>query len=520
MRIPQSFIQRLTAGTIGAMVLLLGSVLTHPGISAAELYSNGPLVTHPGEGFGGADASAVQSDLDLTTHGFNVSKAADLRLADDFEVPAGGWHVGSITFYVYVIGGGSTPPFAIDHVNLQIWDGPPGEAGSSVVWGDDNTNLLKDVEFSNIYRVSDKRDSNLIASNRPVMAVTASVDHVLAEGTYWLDWQVDGDGEDKFFTPPVTILGQVQKSGANGLQYTNGRWERALDSGTVTPHDFPFTIHEGQGAADITLTKQASQQTPVVGDDVTFTLAASNGTDADAVNVQVTDSLPAGLDYVSNSCGASFAAGTLSWDVGDLSAGDAQSCELTVTVLHVGQIVNTAALLIDGSTMADAAAAITAQAAPASGADLALSKTADAETAEVGDLVSYTLAVTNNGPDSASGVSVSDSLPAQLDYVSNSCGAAFSGNTLTWAVGSLANGATQNCELVAEVADAGVIVNAAVVTADTDDPNPANNRASATIRAGGASVAPIPTLGQWTLILMMLLLAGVGARELGWRRGQ
>ena len=57
-----------------------------------------------------------------------------------------------------------------------------------------------------------------------------------------------------------------------------------------------------------------------------------------------TDTLPAGLTYVSNDCGASFASPTVTWNIGALAAAASVTCNLTVTVTQGGTIVNTASI--------------------------------------------------------------------------------------------------------------------------------------------------------------------------------
>ena len=71
------------------------------------------------------------------------------------------------------------------------------------------------------------------------MADVVTVGTVLAPGTYWLDWQTGGTLASGPWAPPVTILGQTAKPGANGLQYTT-TWAAALD--TTFQQDLPFII--------------------------------------------------------------------------------------------------------------------------------------------------------------------------------------------------------------------------------------------------------------------------------------
>ena len=174
----------------------------------AVLWDNGPLVTNPGGGAGGADASALQTALGLSTYGFGHAVSSGFRVADDFTVPAGGWLVSDITFFAYQTG--STTTSTINNVNLRIWDGPPGQGGSNVVFGDTATNRLASSAWSNIYRVL---DTGLLDTARPVMADVATVNTFLPAGTYWVDWQTGGTLASGPWAPPVSIVGQTAKPG-------------------------------------------------------------------------------------------------------------------------------------------------------------------------------------------------------------------------------------------------------------------------------------------------------------------
>ena len=51
-------------------------------------------------------------------------------------------------------------------------------------------------------------------------------------------------------------------------------------------------------------------------------------------------------------------------------------------------------------------------------ADLAVTKTVSDATPNVGDQITFTVTLTNSGPDAATGVQVTDLLPAGLTFVS------------------------------------------------------------------------------------------------------
>jgi hypothetical protein len=203
----------------------------------AVLYDNGPLVTNPGGGAGGNDASALQTALGMNSYGLGQALSSGYRIADDFTVPAGGWQIDTITLFAYQTGSGTTS--TINHVNLQIWNGRPGDAGATVVWGDTATNRLGSSIWSNIYRVT---DTTLTNTDRPVMSDVVNVGTALPAGTYWLDFQTGGTGASGPWAPPITILGQVTTGNAIQWDPSTSTWNPANDGGTLTQQGFPFVI--------------------------------------------------------------------------------------------------------------------------------------------------------------------------------------------------------------------------------------------------------------------------------------
>ena len=202
----------------------------------AILYDNGPLITNPSAGPGGADVSALQTALGLNTLGAGHQYALGYSMADDFVVPSGQvWDVTSITFFAYQTSSPTTS--TMTGVYVQIWNGPPN-GGGSVIWGDLTTNRLSTTAWSNIYRSTDTNYTT--TTNRPIMANVATVTTTLTEGTYWLQWSTDGTLSSGPWAPPISILGQTTTG--NALQYTSA-WGALTDSGTLTPQGMPFIIN-------------------------------------------------------------------------------------------------------------------------------------------------------------------------------------------------------------------------------------------------------------------------------------
>jgi len=112
-----------------------------------------------------------------------------------------------------------------------------------------------------------------------------------------------------------------------------------------------------------------------------------------------------------------------------------------------------------------------------------LSKTAAPSPAAQGNLLTYTLIATNNGPASATNVTVVDVLPASLQFVSvvttaGTCSQA--ANTVTCQLGTIASAATATINIVVTPQSAAIVTNSATVIADQTDPTPANNVATVT----------------------------------------
>lgn len=210
----------------------------------------------------------------------------------------------------------------------------------------------------------------------------------------------------------------------------------------------------------------------------------------DSSGYTVTDTVPAGITGVTSvTPGCDVDGSTVTCFGGPLLAGEDAVITLTGTAPGTAatSTQNTATVLGNDPDPTPGNDSSTSTTRTRGVADLAIAKTASPDPAIPGQNVTYTLRVTNNGPDGAANVVVSDPLPAGLSFVSASPGCTQAFGTVTCTVGALASGATTTFAVVAAVASTagGELVNAAVVSSDDTDPNSANNSSTSRVAVAG-----------------------------------
>ena len=112
-------------------------------------------------------------------------------------------------------------------------------------------------------------------------------------------------------------------------------------------------------------------------------------------------------------------------------------------------------------------------------ADLSIDKSDSADPATVGSEFTYTLAISNAGPEGATGVEVVDNLPNEVDFVSATASQGTcelqGSKRVNCALGSLAGGASATVEIRVRATRDGQASNTASVSGTPADSNPANN---------------------------------------------
>ena len=117
---------------------------------------------------------------------------------------------------------------------------------------------------------------------------------------------------------------------------------------------------------------------------------------------------------------------------------------------------------------------------PLDPADLRISKSDDEDPVAVGDTITYTIVVTNDGPDDAENVELVDTLPAGVTFLSASDGCDESAGVVTCSLGKIKSTKSKTIEIVVRADVADDQTNTATVSSDTPDPDPSDNTDSET----------------------------------------
>ncbi|MCR9296254.1 MAG: DUF11 domain-containing protein, partial [bacterium] len=279
-------------------------------------------------------------------------------------------------------------------------------------------------------------------------------------------------------SPSLILVGVVTTPGSK----TNTAQIREADQTDTNLENNQASATIEAPLADLSLTKTANNLTPNVDDNVTFTITLNNSGPDTATGVEVTDRLPNGLTYVSHTAtSGTYNQNTGLWNVGSLNANGNSTLTIVATLTSLNPVTNTAEVTAadqpdpdstpgNNNPEEDDQDSVTVM---AMAADLSLSKTVDDANPNVGQEVTFQIVVSNAGPNDATGVAVSDMLPAGLAYVSSSATAgSYNPGTGEWTIGSIPNQGSQTLSLTARVDTADRVTNTAEVSrSDQSDPN-------------------------------------------------
>ena len=287
------------------------------------------------------------------------------------------------------------------------------------------------------------------------------------------------------FVPPVTLttISNTAKSSSATPDPTPGN-----NDGTNPNSSVNTTI----GAlADLSTTKSGLTSAEP-GQSVTYTITTANIGPSDAANVTITDSIVPGLTGVLASEGGTYdpISGVVNFPaIASVTVGQSVTRTVTLAVPNSGSITNVSSsksttpdLNLSNNDGSSAAAKVTTAVAlgtVAGSADLVTTKTGLTSTT-AGSSVTYTIATTNNGPNAAESVVITDSFIPGLTGVKVSDNGTYdpvSGVVTFPTIASLASGSNTNRQVTLVVPAIG-IKSISQSRSTTSDPNPNNNNGS------------------------------------------
>lgn len=231
-------------------------------------------------------------------------------------------------------------------------------------------------------------------------------------------------------------------------------------NGVSSEDDYSYTQVSPPQVAGLNIANTVNNSNPLVGTNVIFTIVVSNptGNPYTATNVNVSALLPVGLNYVSHSATqGTYLSGTGTWSVGTMLVNSTATLTLTAKVITSNPATYIADLTSNEYLNNSASSSLNN---PLSGeADLAVDQSIDLNTGVAGQ-VNLVISLKNDGPDTATGVSVRDLLPSGLTYVSHIATlGTYDSNTGIWSIGNLPNGTTITLTIKVKVAASGSSTN-------------------------------------------------------------
>lgn len=270
----------------------------------------------------------------------------------------------------------------------------------------------------------------------------------------------------------------------------------------------------GRDIPGLSVQKVADKTLVAPGDTLTYTFTYRNGgtTSVDAVVVRETVPAQTTFASVSDTTNCSQAAGVVTCNFGTLAAGGSGTFQVAVTV-NVGAtgFIDNGNYTIEGTGISSTLGPLVSVPLTGPSTDIAVTKTASPTLINPpGGNLTYTLNITNNGPNVAQNVAVADNLPPNVTLVSAtpSQGVCTGVSNITCSLGNINNAGTATVTIIVHPTQLGHISNTATVSGSFTDTAPGNN--SSTAEADNGNAEPIPLLGLPGVLVLAFLVLLVG----------
>ncbi|WP_435010256.1 hypothetical protein P12x_001507 [Tundrisphaera lichenicola] len=290
-----------------------------------------------------------------------------------------------------------------------------------------------------------------------------------------------------------------------------------------------FPIANSVPQADVAVSLTSSATSLPQGSQLTLTATIVNNGASPATDVQFFDTLP--LSLVNVQVTTSLGTATLNGNVasallGTLAPGATATVRIIGTVSQQGPLVDTAgasSATLDPDYSNNEATQTVTVTPPVinNNADLSIIKVASPSAGTIGSNLTYTVTVVNNGPATATNVTVNDFLPASATLISVMASQGgtptVSGTLVTGNLGTIASGASATITIIVRPTVAATITNSANVSGNQYDPVPGNNSTSLStivtapnvgLKLTSAVLPQVGTVGQIQLFIFTVTNTG------------
>ena len=269
----------------------------------------------------------------------------------------------------------------------------------------------------------------------------------------------------------VTIIGKTTVEGiiTNTASVTSSTSDSNNNNNSTSEQTTVIILSQ---TADLSILKSGLSDTVTVGDNITYTITVTNNGSDEAEEVVLTDNLPGNVSFILTTFtqgNCSTANEVVTCNMGSISNGGHAVVTIVVKTILEGTITNIASVTsstFDPDSNNNSASEQTT-AIRLSMADLSITKNDTIDPVAVGDSINYTITVTNNGPETAKSVVMTDQLPGGVSFISasSSQGSCVESNgEVTCNLGDIANGESATATIIVIANTDGQITNTASVT--------------------------------------------------------
>jgi uncharacterized repeat protein (TIGR01451 family) len=296
----------------------------------------------------------------------------------------------------------------------------------------------------------------------------------------------------------LTLVGHIPGGTQSGTAFAN--------SASVTSNDDPNAENDSAytqltvSSVDVSIVK-SGPPTATAGQTISYAVSVANAGPDVALNTQWFDTLPAGTTFQSltQNTGPAFACstppqastGSIICTIGPFASGATSTFTLVLNIdpsfTNQSTLTNTANASTDSFDSNPSNNTSSTSAVVTGFTDIAVTKTA-AATVVAGANITYTITVTNNGPNAAATTQLSDALPPGTTFVAltQTTGPTFTcttGATINCSLASLPSGSSATFTLVVKTATSasGTISNTANVSTTTNETTTTNNSSTSNV---------------------------------------